>query len=194
MTYQTGKRPRLGCAALALILSVAAVVFTPIGPIYVYGWLVPIIGPVIPKPEDVPSRAEAEYHWKGFGLIWYWEEEVTGGCARWWAAESSDEPVRGLTVFEGGKSCEDGERVMYRLSFEDHTTFGSGGNEWPYEKCPFNLSEASVSRYFAHITELKRTNSATIQRGMLERMQSEIEQIDLLGLRAQQHGCRLEQG
>jgi hypothetical protein len=194
MKDQTNKGRALGCVVLALLFFVAALAITPIGPIFIYGWLVPIIDPVIPKPEDVPSRAKAEFHWKGFGLIWNWEDTLTNGCASWWAAEGPSGPVRGLGVFEGGKSCEDGERVMYRLSFEDNTTFGTGENKWPYEKCPFNLSDASVSRNLAHIEELRSTNSATIQRRMLEQMHSEIKSIDLMGLRAQQYGCRIGQG
>jgi hypothetical protein len=193
MAYMTGKKRALGCTVLAAALSIAAVTLTPIGPIFVYGWLVPIIGPVIPRPDEVPFRAHAEYHWKGFGLIWYWEDRVSGGCARWFAAESLDEPVRGLDVFEGGKTCDEGERTISRLSFVDHSTFGTGKNEWPYEDCPFNLSDASLSRYLTQIEEMRDATSGSIEMRMLEEMRNEIMQIDQLGLLAQQYGCRVDQ-
>ncbi|WOE75922.1 hypothetical protein [Alterisphingorhabdus coralli] len=192
MAYKIGKKRALGCTVLVTALSIAAVTLTPIGPLFVYGWLVPIISPVIPKPDDVPARAKAEYHWKGFGLTWYWEDRVSGGCARWWAAESyGGEPVRGLSVFEGGASCEDGKATIYRLSFLDHAAFGSGENRWPYEKCPFDLSEVSVRRLLTQIEELIDVSSGPIQTKMLEDTRSEIKQIGQLGLRAQQFGCRV---
>jgi hypothetical protein len=190
---EIGKKRAFGFAALATVLSILAVTLTPIGPLFVYGWLVPIISPLIPKPEDVPSRANAEYHWKGFGLIWYWEDPVSGGCARWFATESGKRPVRGLHVFEGGKTCEEGEQTMSRLSFLDHMTFGTSNNESPYEECPFRPSVATLGRYLIQIEELKNANSGTIERKMLGEMRDEIAQIDRVGLRAQQYGCRIGQ-
>lgn len=193
MAFEIGKKRAFGCAALTAVLSIPAVTLTPIGPLFVYGWLVPIISPLIPKPEDVPSRANAEYHWKGFGLIWYWEDPVSGGCARWFATESGKRPVRGLDVFEGGKTCEEGERTMSRLSFLEHMTFGSVENEWPYEECPFQPSVATLSRYLLQIEELNKANSGIIERKMLDEMHDEITQVDRVGLRAQQYGCRIGQ-
>jgi len=192
MLANSGKRQVWGCAILAALVTIAAITLTPIGPIGVYGWLVPIISPIIPKPDDVPSRAKAEYHWKGFGLVWVWEYRVAGGCAEWWAADGVDGPVRGLTVFEGEENCTGGARAMYRLSFLDHTTFGDGENEWPYEKCPFDLSEASIDRLLTQVEELKTTSSGEIQTNMLVETRTEIEQIGLLGLRAEQYGCRVD--
>ena len=104
MAFSDRKAKAWGCATLAVMLSVAAITLTPIGPIGFYGWLVPII----PKPDGVPSRSNAEYHWKGFGLTWYWENRVNGGCAQLWAADEPNGPVRGLSIFEGENSCEEG--------------------------------------------------------------------------------------
>jgi hypothetical protein len=189
MTYKTGNRHSLGCAFLAAALSLVAIILTPIGPIFIYGWLVPIISPVIPKPDSVPPRASAEYHWKGFGLIWYWEEPVTGGCARWWAAKDSDELVLGLEVFEGGGRCKDGERTMNRLSFQDHTTFGSGENPSDSRKCSFKLSAAMISRYREQVDGLISTNSRKIAMDMLQSTRAELHRIDRVGLQAEQYGC-----
>ncbi|MCR2835205.1 hypothetical protein [Parerythrobacter lacustris] len=193
MVYRTSKKSALGCAILAAALSIATIILTPIGPILVYGWLVPLISPVIPKPDGVPSRANAEYHWKGFGLVWYWEDRVSGGCARWFASEFFDEPVRGIDVFEGGKNCDEGELTMSRLSFSDQTTLGTIENEWPYEKCPFSLSDASIRRYITQIEEVREATSGRIEAKMLMEMRDEIMQIDRLGLSAEQYGCRVDQ-
>jgi hypothetical protein len=193
MPYQTDKRPHLGCAALALVLSIIFVVLSPIGPIFVYGWLVPVIDPLIPRPDDVPWRAEAVYNWKGSGLVWYWEDEVEDGCARWWAANHLDEPVRGLTVFEGGENCDDGERVMDRSSTDQHTTFGSVAHEWPYKNCSFVLSGATISRHLAQVTQLKNAIETSAQKNLLDEMYAEIRQVELQGLEARQYGCALAQ-
>ena len=192
MTVKNRKAKAWGCAILAITLSVAAITLTPIGPIGIYGWLVPIISPVIPKPEGVPSRAKAEYHWKGFGMIWYWEDRITGGCAQRWAADGPSGPVRGLSIFEGGEKCDEGKRALYRFSFLDHTTFGSVENRWPYEECPFNLSASSVDRLQLQIEELIGSSSGEIETQMLAQTRQEIGQIERLGLHAEQHGCRVD--
>ncbi|NVD44203.1 hypothetical protein [Qipengyuania atrilutea] len=194
MAEKSGRQRAFGCAILAAAIAIAAVTLTPIGPLFVYGWLVPIISPAIPKPESVPSRAGAQFHWKGFGLVWYWEDRLTNGCARWFAAEGPSGPVRGLDVFEGVAGCDGGERTISRLSFENHSIFGNGANDWPYEDCPFDLSSASIRKHLAHISSLKAANSGEIENRMLEEMQLEIEQIERVGLRAQQYGCRLGAG
>lgn len=194
MVEKPGKLRAFGCSILAAAIAIGTVTLTPIGPIYVYGWLVPIISPVIPKPESVPSRAEAQYHWKGFGLVWHWEDRLTDGCARWFAAEGPSGAVRGLNVFEGSESCDGGEMTISRLSFVNHSTFGNVANDWPYEECPFDLSSASIGKHLAQIDSLKAANSGEMETWMLNEMQLEIEQVERVGLRAQQYGCRLGAG
>lgn len=190
MANRTTKRKALGYGLLATALTVAVVVLTPIGSLFVYGWLVPVIGPVIPKPEGVPSRASAAYHWKGFGLVWSWDEPVKGGCAQWWAAEDHNDVVLGLTVFEGAAPCEDGERAMNRYSFEDHTTFGSGENpSSDSRECSFDLNGATIGRYRKQIDDLIATSSSKIAMDMLQSTRSELDQIDRVGLQAEQYGC-----
>ena len=191
MAVTSARQCAFGCAILAAAIAVATVTLTPIGPIFVYGWLVPVISPLIPKPEGVPSRAQAQYHWKGFGLVWYWEDRLTDGCARWFAAEGPSGAVRGLDIYEGIASCDGGETTIGRLSFENHSTFGNGANDWPYEECPFDLSSASIRKHLVQVSSLKAANSGEIENRMLEEMLVEIEQIERLGLRAQQYGCRL---
>ena len=82
---------------------------------------------------------------------------------------------------------------VFRLSFEDHTTFGSVENRWPYEECPFNLSASSVNRLQLQIEELISSSSSEIETKMLAQTRQEIGQIERLGLRAEQHGCRVDQ-
>ena len=193
MGFKERRKKAGGCAILAVALSVAAITLTPIGPIGIYGWLVPIISPIIPKPDEVPSRARAQYEWKGFGLVWYWEDRVTGGCAQLWAADGYGGPVRSVSIYEGENDCEEGELALYRLSFLDRTTFGSVENQWPYDECPFALNKSSVNRLKVQIKELINSSSGKIETKMLEETQQEINQIERLGLRAQQYGCELDQ-
>lgn len=181
-------------ALLAATLAISVVTLTPIGPLFVYGTLVPIIDPLIPRPAGVPSRAEAEYHWKGFGLIWIWDDPVEGGCARWMAAQGSGDPVRTLDVFEGQKGCGEGMTTMHRMSFMDATTYGAQPNAPPYQECPFTLSEDTVKKYKNQIQDLQNINSGEIEQKMLDAMRSELEQIKVMDLSAQQYGCRADDG
>ena len=181
-------------ALLAIVLSTLLITLTPVGPIFVYGWLVPIVDPLIPKPKDVPSRADASYQWKGFGLVWTWEDYVPAGCARWWAAEGFNGPVRGLDLYQGDRDCDGGSRTMSRLSFVDTTTYGTGANEWPYEECPFTLDEETIAQYRTQIDALREANSGTLETQMLEAMRTELAAIDGKNMVAQQYGCRANQG
>lgn len=121
------KRAILSVTVLALLA--VLVTLTPIGPIFVYGWLVPVISPLLPKPAGVPSHANAEYHWKGFGLAWEWEDQVTDGCASWLAADSFGGPVRTLYIYDEPDGCGANSISMSRLSFLDHTTYGNKGHD-----------------------------------------------------------------
>jgi hypothetical protein len=190
MRSQIGKTRALGCALIGAALSIAAITLTPIGPIFVYGWLVPIISPVIPKPDGVPSRATAQFNWKGAGLIWSWEDRVTGGCARWTAANVLG-PIRWLDVFGGNQGCDAGVTMMSRSSRDDVTNYGSEPNEWPYKECPFTLSTATNRKYQKQVRDLLEVNSGEIEIEMLKAMLSELERLDGQGLRAQQYGCRI---
>ncbi|QZH76017.1 MAG: hypothetical protein JY451_05455 [Erythrobacter sp.] len=170
-----------------------AITVTPIGPVLVYGWLVPIIDPLIPKPEGVPAHAEAEYQWKGFGLVWIWEDSVEAGCARWMAAEGYGGPVRTISVFAGNNDCDVGLKTMGRMSFMDTSTYGSEPNDWPYQECPFTLSEETIRLYRSQIQELSDINRGELETNLLAAMRSELDQIDGMNLRAQQFGCRTGQ-
>jgi hypothetical protein len=182
------KRAMLSVTVLALL--VALVTATPIGPLFVYGWLVPVIGPLIPKPAGVPSRANAEYHWKGLGLAWKWEDRVTDGCASWLAADSFGGPVRTLYIYDEPDRCGESSISMWRLSFDDHTTYGNSGHDWPYEECSYKIDDATIDRYQLQIEELLDANSGLLERDLLTSMLSEIEQVDGSALVAQQYGCR----
>lgn len=191
MAHTTTKRKPFGYALLAMSLTLAVIVLSPIGPIFVYGWLVPVIAPVIPKPEGVPPSATAAYHWKGFGLVWSWDEPVKGGCARWWAAEDHyDDVVVGLTVFEGAGPCENGERAMSRISFEDRTTFWSGQNQSSdSRKCSFEFNGVMIGRYSEQIDDLIATSKGRIAMDMLQATRSELDRVGRVGLQAEQDGC-----
>lgn len=73
---------------VVVILLVLLVIATPIiGPFTFYGTLVPHLTPLIPKPDGVPSDAEAAHDWKGPGLYWRWERKLPLGRANWSLAE-----------------------------------------------------------------------------------------------------------
>lgn len=73
---------------VVVVLLVLLVIATPIiGPFTFYGTLVPHLTPLIPKPDGVPSDAEAAHDWKGPGLYWRWERKLPSGRANWSLAE-----------------------------------------------------------------------------------------------------------
>lgn len=176
--------------ATAIMLSAALVTLTPVGALFVYGWLVPIISPLLPKPSGVPSHANAEYHWKGFGLIWEWEDRVTDGCAHWLAADSYGRPVRILYIYDKTNRCGESSISMSRYSFEDYTTYGDTRHDWPYEGCSYKIDNETTQRYQLQIEELLKVNDGNLERELLTSMLSEIKQIDGFSLIARQYGCR----
>lgn len=174
---------------IAVLVPTALVTLTPIGPLFVYGWLVPIIDPIIPRPAEVPHRAQAEYHWKGFGLDWNWDDQVTAGCASWTAAEGRIDAVRILSVYDGSDGCDESARSMYRFSFVDETVFGSGRMEHGIDACPFKLTDDQINRYLSQVRELQSVSEGDLQDRMLKAMVAELKQIDGESLTTRQFGC-----
>lgn len=81
-----------------------------VGPFMFYGSLVPHLSPLIPKPENAPSDADARYNWKGSGLYWVWQRRLPGGCGEWHYAE--DRYVA-LAFSEGSQSCDETSTEFY---------------------------------------------------------------------------------
>lgn len=186
--YQREMKKSIICL-FSVLVPTALVTLTPIGPLLVYGWLVPIIDPIFPRPAEVPHRAQAEYLWKGFGLVWNWDDQVTDGCASWTAAEGAGGAVRILSVYDGSDGCGGLARSMYRFSIVDETVFGSGRIEHGIDACPFKLTDDQINRYLSQVRELQSVSEGALQDRMLEAMLEELKQIDGESLATRQFGC-----
>src|SRR5688572_12065567 len=111
----------LGAAAAAAALIVALV-----GPFTFYDDLVPILGPVLPRPSGVPSQASASYHWKGSGMYWKWRRPLPHGCAEWGASKS----YAIVDLVRGGKGCGRAGRRLRHESFHEGIVFDPGRAKW----------------------------------------------------------------
>ena len=111
-------RPRFKTSAkiIAALAVLGAVAIPIVGPFTFYGTVVPYLTPIIPKPDGIPQDAQARHNWKGPGLFWVWERELSIGCARWSFVED-----RWVTVGfgEGHEGCDASVQRFRLYNFRD---------------------------------------------------------------------------
>ena len=174
------------------ILVLGILVFI-VGPFTFWASVIPHLSPVLPKPDGVPDHARAEYHWKGFGMSWNWDDELENGCLRWMAAESAGQPVRIIDLFDEAGGCT-GQRALMRYSFSDKNIYGQGGNDWPYEECPFTLTEEQLASYRAILLAVRDSNQGIEETNLLNAAIADIDLTSGHMLRARQFGCSRPSG
>lgn len=162
---------------------VTGALLTPIiGPFTFYADVVPVLGPILPRPDGVPRHADAAYSFKGFGMDWRWEQRFDGGCARWFAADFMDEPYRSVTLFDGKNGCVEDRKIVSRTMSQDFNVL-SGQHELSGEEpCPFTVDESALARYARKAADLRLVTVGAIERQMLLDVETRLSQTDGNGL------------
>lgn len=192
---------------LGAILIAAPIVWL-VGPFTFYASVVPILGPVLPRPPGVPTSAAASYDWKGSGMYWTWTRSFQHGCAAWMA--SDDYASVQLLV---GSRCEGKRQTGYlrgrgltHLSFEPHLTFRG---YWPWsdadhtaqivfdEKgmissvrpCPYSLSEDQIAAMRLVADEAQAEAQTDAEKRVLKHVTERLSTLKGDRLASGQAGC-----
>lgn len=151
--------------AIALGALAAAALTAPlVGPFTFYDELVPVLGPVLPRPAGVPGHASASYHWKGPGMLWTWRRPLRLGCAEWQAGKS----YAVVDLMRGEKGCGSAGRRLRHMSFDEAIVFDPDRLERLGGKpCPFALSAAEIAAFAQLASEAMRAAETEAEKAVL---------------------------
>lgn len=169
-------RRRSKIIIVSAIVVVAALLTPIIGPFTFYEAVVPIVGPVLPRPDGVPNAASASYSWKGFGLFWKWDQALPNGCAKWGAADGQDYyDVRLVTGLEG---CDSVGLPLQHASHSDHIVFGEGGDWVGGEPCAFTVSREQIAAFERLLHQAKEVATPDIELRALRRIELRLGSVN----------------
>ena len=162
----------VGSAALGVV----AIVVPIIGPFTFYETVVPVLSPILARPEGVPRDAKASYNWKVAGLSWSWQDEIPNGCVKWRAADSHDYYDARLTT--GTASCESNELPLTHASHSEAIVFGEGGDWAGGEACPFSVTNTQLEKFRNTVREAMPAAEPSIEKVALQRIASRLRKTD----------------
>ena len=155
--------------ALALIIPI-------VGPFTIYPTLVPVLSPILPKRDGVPSYATASHNWKGFGLFWRWEKRYVSGCVEWGAAHS------GTFASTSLEPCDEADLsaplALKHWSYSDEIVFDRGDDWYGGDPCPYTVSAEEILFFRRLVRDALRDATPEIERKALERIESRLDILD----------------
>lgn len=154
-------------------------------PILIYGAVVPVLGPVLPRPTGVPKEAAASYEWKAHGMGWTWERTLPHGCARWFAANE----YAWVSLTQSTDGCDGSGNSVSYLSFAEAITFDAHIPEPPTgEPCAFSKSPSDMADYRRIAAEGLAAATTSAERLVLQYVDNRLATFDGRPLKPEQHG------
>lgn len=194
-------------ARIAIGVIALAVVVGPVLAFPFYDKIVPVLGPVLPRPQGVPSDAAATYDFKE-GMGWTWMRPVDRGCLSWmaverWASvqlfveepcgrlnERAYSPGTGLTYF----SVEDylvfrGYWPWSADIFHKLIVFDRRGNWVHTLPCPYSLTREQIERLRGMAAASVANVSTHAEKRVVLRIAQRLAKLDGKSLSTSQVGC-----
>jgi hypothetical protein len=169
-------RRKIKILIACLVAPVALLIFHVVGTLTFYKSIVPILSPVLPRPDGVPRTADASFNWKGFGLFWQWETEHRYGCARWEASKTIN--YSAVELISGEAGCKS---VGLSLRYTRESKYKVISQKWRPgggETCPFKITPEQLSAYNKLIAEAKKTAHEDIEKPILNQIETRISDVD----------------
>jgi hypothetical protein len=184
-----------------------AVIVSPVLAFLFLDRIVPVLGPVLPRYEGIPSSASANYSLKE-GLFWTWKRRANSGCISWMAVEE----WASVQVFVN-RTCEvvnetglSGGKGLTFLSFQDHLVFR---NYWAwspeiYDKlivfddqgmvrdvlpCPSSLTQTQIAELRATTLGALANRLTEAEKRVLSSIAERLTHVDGNALSSSQSGC-----
>ena len=163
----------------SIYITLAIVAFigliTPvIGPFTFYAAVVPTLGPILPRPVDVPKYASASYNWKGAGMGWSWKRSLPHGCADLQSTESY--MIVYLTT--GRDDCKLTGEVLSKASFDDHIVFGRGRSWIGGQPCPYAVPRSNIAAYQRLVGEARFAAETEGEKAILRQVSQRLASVD----------------
>lgn len=165
-------RPSIAVPLLGITL--AGLSLPILGPFYVLPAVVPVLAPVLPRPQHVPKDAEGAYDWKASGMHWSWRRALPHGSAVWSATNSYAQVSLSL-----------GASAISYITFEDNLVFDTGsaieGRLSPSiggEPCAFSVPGPQIARFRQLVSEAQVEADTAGEAAVLRRIADRLAAAD----------------
>ena len=162
-------------AAILTVLAVTLLGGTVLAPLLILPAAVPMLAPILPRPDGVLPVASAEYDFKS-GTTWRWERPIVGGCLAWMAERDWADVV----VSTDASNCRNGPGVGYFTSSDELVFRGYWPRPAAYggEPCPVALSPAQIARLRELIRTADMASFTAAERAVLRRIDERLAAVD----------------
>lgn len=155
---------------IVVVLVVATGLLMPVIGLLFADKLVPVLGPVLPRPDGVPREASAAFDFKE-GIFWRWRRTAPHGCAAWMAMDR----WATVTLARGQEGCADKSISLHYASFDDHVVFDWGRGTWSGGKpCPFTVPPGELAAYLKLTREARNAANTDKERAMLSHVEQRL--------------------
>lgn len=155
-------------------LIVATILLTPIVGFLLADKVVPLLGPMLPRPNGVPDEASASYDFKE-GIVWRWRRTVHNGCAKWMAMDSWTT----VALAQSDEGCNGKGGSLNYASFGDEVVFDWGRGDWAGgSPCPFTVPASEIAAYIRVAREARNAASTDAERAMLVKIEQRLAKTD----------------
>lgn len=169
------KRTTRIAAGAVLVAAIAS----PVLAFPFYGRIVPVLGPILPRHEGVPSNASANYSLKE-GVYWTWQRPLKAGCAKWMAMDS----FASVVLAHGQEGCTKAGKTLAYHSFAEEVVFYEGGGDLPSgtwlggEPCPYKVPASDIRAFAELAVEARKTAQTEAEKGILLQMLGRLARVN----------------
>jgi len=155
---------------IVVVLIVTTGLLMPVVGLLFADKLVPVLGPVLPRPDGVPKQAAAAYSFKD-GIFWRWRRAMSHGCANWMAMDL----WATVTLARGQEHCDGKGRSLHYASFDAHVVFDRGGDAWTGGRpCPFTVPSSEIAEYLRLAREARYAADTHKERAILKQVEQRL--------------------
>ncbi|HKC02325.1 MAG TPA: hypothetical protein VKC17_03365 [Sphingomicrobium sp.] len=155
-------------------LIVATVLLTPVVGFLFADRVVPVLGPILPRPDGVPNQASATHDFKE-GIVWRWRRTLRHGCASWMAMDR----LATVTLARSQQGCTGEGSSLNYASFAEEVVFDWGRGDWSGgSPCPFTVSSSEIAAYLRLVREARNAADTDAERAMLMQIEQRLAKAD----------------
>jgi hypothetical protein len=151
-------------------LIVATGLLTPVVGFLFADKVVPVLGPILPRPNGVPKHASATYDFKE-GIVWRWHQTLRHGCAQWMAIDR----WAAVTLVRGDEDCTGAGRTLNYASYAEEVIFDWGRGDWSGGgPCPFTVPASEIAAYLKLASEARNAGKTDAERAVLRQIEQRL--------------------
>lgn len=160
---------------IVVVLIVATCLLTPVVGLLFADRLVPVLAPILPRPDGVPDHASATFSSKEGSIVWRWRRTLPHGCAKWRAMGS----WATVTLARNHQDCTSKGSSLRYASFTEEVVFDWGRGDWSGgNPCPFTVPSQEIAAYSRLAREARNAANTDPERAMLMQIEQRLAKAD----------------